>query len=396
MWGRRGNLAIIGQTGSHKTSVTMLLSSLYGPSFRYDAALAKWGYGATTNALLELAAAASDLPFVVDNFKPSTGGGDAALISFLHAVTEGRSKDRLNRASEIRDSRPIHCWAVITGESFPRNDPSTVARTLIVEFPRRNTGEDAEDAKAAGVPDELIRAQDNAEHLCAVGASWIAWLESDEGQRAIDEVGQAWNETHKHWAQYLHKECHGAENPDRIAVNLSVNEMVWKVMERHPQIGEIAKRYADKHHEGLKKVAATVATGTSEGLEARRYINIVRDLLASGKCVLQDRALAGDGKELIGNLIGWKDDKGVYLIPDVTLKAVLDVDKSATNQIDRSRLYRQMAELGWLNPDEKNKKPTRVIKIGGLGTKRVLHINYAAMDEPESDEISEADDSLPF
>jgi DNA primase len=168
----RHGLFIKGRTGSLKTSWTQVLMSLYGPEFLRDSLLIKLGQGATTNAIMAFATQASDLPLLIDNYKPSTGGGARDLINLLHNILEGGEKDRLNRAAELRETRPIFCWPIITGEDVPDTDAASLARILVVTF-----------TWAPGTPnDELAQAQSQARHLYAVGATWLTWLESDEGQ----------------------------------------------------------------------------------------------------------------------------------------------------------------------------------------------------------------------
>jgi hypothetical protein len=316
---------------------------------------------------------------LIDNFKPGTGGGEAALVGLIHNIVEGGEKSRLNRAADLRESRPIDSFALITGESFPMHDAAATARTLVVYFPERE--------KTAPVPDALKRAQADAEHLCAVGAAWITWLESDDGQRTIDDVGRDWDEAHNRWREYIHAKCPGVENPDRVATNLATNDLVWRVAERHPHIGRIIQEHCAAHEQGLAAVAATMATGTASGLEARRYMDILRGLLASGERSLQG---VNDSGEPPRGMIGWEDGRGVYLIPDLARKAVLTVDENAINNISATDLYRQFKSLGWLAAVASDGRALVSKKIHGKNH-RVLHFDASVLSADD-----EQDEGPPF
>lgn len=126
---------IAGRTGSLKTSVVKMIMCIYGDAFSNDYLLTKWGEGATRNSLMSMATQAHDLPFLIDNYKPNTGDGARGFIGLIHNILEGSEKDRLNRASQLMDTKPIFCWPVCTGEDVPDIDTATLARILVIQFP---------------------------------------------------------------------------------------------------------------------------------------------------------------------------------------------------------------------------------------------------------------------
>jgi hypothetical protein len=130
--GERYGIFLSGRTGSLKTSTAQVLMCLYGAGFIEDQYLLKMGEGATRNAIMGYASHVHDLPFLVDNFKPSTGDGARGFVSLLHNLLEGGDRERLTRTAELRESRPVHCWPIFTGEDVPDADTAALARLLIL------------------------------------------------------------------------------------------------------------------------------------------------------------------------------------------------------------------------------------------------------------------------
>jgi hypothetical protein len=209
--GERSGLFLAGRTGSLKSSFIQVVMSMYGAGFMRDDMLIKWGEGARRNAIMALATHAGDLPLLIDNYKPSTGGGARDLINLIHNILEGGEKDRLNRAAALRESKPISCWPLITGEDVPDQDPASLARMLVVQMPW-----------PPGKPnDTLAEAQRLAPHLSALGKSWLEWLESEEGQARAREAAELFPVFRAQWAAELRKIRPEIVNILRVSSNLA-------------------------------------------------------------------------------------------------------------------------------------------------------------------------------
>jgi hypothetical protein len=376
--GERYGVFIIGRSGSLKTSVTQALMAIYGAGFLEDEFLLKLGEGATRNAILGYAAQAHDLPFFLDNFKANTGDGARGLVNLIHNLLEGGERERLNRAAELKESRPIHCWPVFTGEDVPASDPATLARVLVVPF---------EWPHGADNP-RLTAAQAAAAHLPAVGRAWLAWLASPAGREAAAEAGRQFPDLRRQQVAALRSLRWDMVNPLRVATNLATNALTWRVMLQHPQLGPLAACYAAEHQAGLARVAEEMAQRTAQALEAIRFLDALRGLLATGRCVLVPRGQEhGTTPE---RMIGWAaEDGGVYLLPTLAraaVEAVLGVD--GLNGISSQALYSQLASLGLLATHDADRRTKK--QRAGLLTDNVLHLTAAALrrdgkDTPEED-----------
>jgi len=372
-------LFISGRTGTLKTSTAQVLMSLYGAGFIQDGALVKWGEGTTRNAAMDLAACLPDLPFLLDNYKPSTGRGTADFVSLVHNLLEGGEKLRLDRTSHPRDSRAILSWPLFTGEDVPDQDPAALARVLIVRFDW-----------ACGEPHPgLTVAQGLASHLVSIGRQWIEWLESSEGTTVAREAGIRSLDHRGEWVSYLKQLRPDMVNILRVSANLASNEAVWWAMTQHPVIGQIIQRYTDAHHRGLLDVAQGMAQYTSSAMEATRFLAAVRQLYASGRLfLLPDRSVRypRDSAEQ-SRFVGWADDHGgAFVLPDMLREKIARLlGPDALGYLSNNALYAQLRALDMLASTDEGRS-TRVIRVCD-DLVRVLHLAAAALREPADPSI---------
>ena len=381
----RYGLFLRGRTGSLKTSFAQTAMCLYGPDFQRDDTLLRWGEGATRNALMQHAANASDMPLLIDNFKPSTGEGERGFINLAHTLMEGSEKDRLDRSSHLKASRPVHTWPVFTGEDLPTRDPASLARILILNF-----------AWERGKANEYLAvAQAQADHLCAVGAVWLDWLQTKQGQTVATTDGQKLIEKRNEWAAWIRAKYPKTENILRIATNLASNSLTFQIATAHPVIGSIIAKQLEQHHAGLLAIAETMAAYTAQSLEASRFLEALRELLSTKQAVLvsDDIPLVAMGAanasdiethHLQDRVIGWSDAiGGAYLFPDVTRRMVDRLVGDSLGNISAHALYDQLAELGALATLPKG-KPTFMKRLGNRPI-RVFHIKQEFL-EPDADD----------
>lgn len=368
-------LFITGRTGSYKSSFAQVLMSLWGEEFMNDHQLVKWGEGATRNAIMAYAAAAHDMPLLIDNYKPNTGGGVKAFVNLVHNIVEGGEKDRLNRNSELKETKPVFCWPIFTGEDVPDTDPASLARILVVKFgyPKGQTN------------GALTGAQQLAPHLQVVGNAWLEWLESDRGKQAAADAKARFEPTRDTWALSIKQHQPDTVNIMRLATNLATNELTYDVMMKHPDLNDIFKPLAGQHLEGLNTIANSMADTTASSLEAHRFIETLTALCNADR--LKFTARADQTIHDPDKHIGWKDNDGYYLVPDLAIAAVLGLmGKNYLNDISKQNLYSQLDELGYVaSRDEKHSKTTINKWIAGKSN-RVLHLKPDALMADRSQE----------
>jgi hypothetical protein len=366
----RVGIFIKGRTGAKKSSTVQAAMSIYGHEFMNDDQLIKWGEGATRNAIMSYATNAHDLPFLIDNYKPTTGGGKNDFINLIHNIMEGGDKERLTRAAALRETKPIHTWPVFTGEDVPGNDPASIARILVLPFERDK--------------DTLLltEAQENAIHLSAIGGTWLSWLETEAGRKAALEIGKELPGARSAWYDAICKRDSKTINPMRVATNLATNWLCWQVVTQHPTLGEWAQQYAAAHNDGLQALMQDMCQLTTQALEANRLVDALREALVGGRVItIRDKSISpltlNDPRDR-DRFIGWEDGSGYYLLPDIMLGILERSVGFELSGISRQTLYDQLAEIGVVASTDKSQF-TKVIKSGGK-TFRVLHLKSDALE----------------
>lgn len=361
--------AIQGRTGTFKTSFSQLAMALYGPDFATrDDLLIKWGEGATRNSIMAMATHAHDLPMLIDNYKPNTGDGASGFINLIHNLVEGGEKERLNSDSQLNESKSVFAWPIITGEDIPDNDPATVARLLIVRF--ENLPENASEM--------LSRAQANAEHLCAVGQSWIEFLESLHGQLIIQTTLYGYDDLRSSYLGQLTDIRKDAVNTRRVATNLATNETTWKVLLQHPEIGPVLSKFDSDYETGRTKVLATMANTTAESLAANEYIRAIRELVTTGRYRIEDPKEPSSPYDF-DRILGYNAPRGgVHLLPTIARNAVDALLKPrGLGGISPTALYKQLDDLGFIASKGRN-ETVKTVTIHGSSV-CVLHLTDEAV-----------------
>lgn len=342
-------LMVRGESGTFKTSVAKAAMCIYGAGFQSDSHLLKLGEGVTRNALMAIATQAHDMPLFIDNYKPNTDTQNG-FVSLIHNILEGGEKERLNRNSQLRETKPLNCWPLITGEDVPETDAAALARVLILHF-------DSSVRQNHGI---LADAQRLGSHLPWIGATWIDWLEG-AGAQAAKTIGQEFDQCRARWITILNKLQPEMVNPMRVATNLAINELAYKLATLHPQWGNMLAPYAASHLAGLLRVAETMAQSTVETAEVTRFLTAIRDLVASGAALLPDRFVNMVSIDR-GRVVGWRDTDGsIYLLPKVAMafaEKQLGIKFNSTTQIGL-----QLANRKLLQSNDPQRR-TRRIRIG--------------------------------
>jgi hypothetical protein len=315
-----------------------------------------------------------DLPMLIDNYKPSISPGERGFYTLLHSIVESGEKERSTRNGTLmsmeRGIRDIYTWPIFTGEDTPDKDPASLARLLKVDWLPANSP-------------KLRRAQEQAHHLCTVGAAWIEWMESEQGQAAGRAVAGLLPERRAAWVDYLREINPDAQNVMRVATNLATNELTWQVMSTTGSpVAAIAKcrDLTEGHHQGLHRIAAAMAGETAASMEAMRFLDALAELIGPKENESGDEYLAiYAGSNAGAPLVGWQDRKDdYYLLPQTARKAVEDLlGREGLGLVSNNKLYKQLDALGLLMTQQEGRY-TITKRING-GVHRVLHLDRRAL-----------------
>jgi primase-polymerase (primpol)-like protein len=378
-------LFIAGRTGSFKSAWATVAMCIFGPRFAREENLVKFGHGATLNAMMALMVKACDVPFLVDNYKPNTGKGEDDLRNLIHAALEGGEKDRLNRNAQLRESNPIHCWPLFTGEDVPDKDAASLARALVVHF----------DWLGEENP-MLTKVQDESHHLCAIGGAILDWLMLASTTLLLSEMGGKLPARRSAWGKRLRELRSDMVNVNRVASNLAVNELVWEVLCQHPQIGPVLRPYSADHQAGLLEVASNMAQHTAQAFEANRFLDALRSLLSSGRALLLPTSKDPDTDSKVWQ-IGWADEKGEYLNFHTAFEAASQALRhtGGFGNVTEATIKKQLGQLNILiRTDENDKNRYEIQKRVGTKKTRVLHLRSGTLElsDDDEDEIVDEDE----
>ena len=368
-------LHLAGRTGSLKTSVASCVMALWaGPEWVMEPA-SKLGEGATNNAIMALAYHHADGLYLIDNYKPSTGGGSKAFVALLHNILEGADRLRLDRTSRLREPRPLHTWPLTTGEDIPTQDAASMARLLVLPF----AWEEGKHNEA------LSRCQAHAAALPALMGAWLDWIESNGD--ALKRLGGELAERRQRWGGWIMKHRPKAINALRLATNLALQEIGWQAMSRCPALTAITDRYSASHRRGLEAIALEMGEGTAESVEATQWLNALSDVLATGEGYL--RSVNGDMPRSPSDkakLIGWCDDDCAYLLPTPTHGMVYEALRRGGQQllISTAALYKQLDQLGALGPT--NNGRMHIKQIDGI-LRRTLSVRLPMIGQEDDGEL---------
>lgn len=356
--GDRFGLALVGTTGRGlKTEALKHVMAIYGAGFLSEETLLRWGEGATNNAMLAIASACGCLPTGIDNYKATQRDGASKFVSVVHTILEGRERERLNRNAELRETREYASTLLVTGEDLPE-EASTVARLLPVEW------------STPPNLDKLTELQAIANHLPAVGRLWCEHL-SSVAELPMD----AWKTSRSELVN-MAKEA-GAINPGRIGTTVAILKQVWMMALSSP-LGEVLKDYSSNFENGLVSLIKNTAEAAEDATEASQFVDTLKELISSGRCIILDRVHTGQELTL-PNVIGWRlkdpdpNTGGVAILPRLAMDAVRRVNgpQAMAQEIGPKSLYRQLQEAGLVS-EGSGKGQRLAVKRAGSKTVRVL------------------------
>ena len=374
-WRRlRYALFIAGVTGSLKSSWCMALMGIWGRRFTEGHGCVKFGEkGGSVTAVLGAAALAHDLTLLIDNYKPQIAGARSEFTALLAALIEGDDKLRMERSGErMRRTRELAAWPLFTGEDVPGDDASTVARCLVLPF-----------VWEPGQPNPaLTEAQNLAGHLTAIGRVWLDWLASKEGQAAAQLIVQSFPGLRDEWLTKLSQLNPQMRNPARLASNLAINQLTFWAVCQMPVLRAIFKPHETAHLAGLNLIAEEMGVRTQESSESERFLAALRELVGrddddqfSYVLLRRDALPSANDRD---RLVGWYDDRGLYLLPGRAREIVEKArGRDYLGNLSDQTLHAQLARQGQIASSEKGRH-LQQIRVRG-SKPRVLHLKTTAL-----------------
>jgi hypothetical protein len=215
-----------------------------------------------------------------------------------------------------------------------------------------------------------------------LGASWLNWLETDDGRDAAIEEARKFTDTREGWATNLRQAYPKMANIFRVATNLATNQLTWQMMLQHPIIGPAVADYTNDNTKGLQMLMDEMGAYTTESLEASRFLATLVELLTSERVQLLNFPQAPANESERDRMIGWKlSDGSVYLLPDLAREVVeRTMGRESLGGLSDRTLHSQLASLNMLASQEPGRFTVNR-KIQGKST-RLLHLSGSAIAGP--------------
>lgn len=366
---------IAGETGSFKTSWALAAMRIFCHEFDKRNGYAKWGgAGETIKSLIEHAGFATDMPLLVDNYKPNIAPGITALITLIHGIVEGGTRGRLSRAGKLLPTKPIGATLLCTGEDFPMSDKATVARTVLVEFPK--------DTESRGRNKYLDVARDGVKHLSTIFYLWIKWLMSKDGEARIREVWEASQGMDEYWEDKLIEIAESTTpNFKRIGTNLMRLSYTFKCLCSHPDFGQLFSEHEDEFDAGLVAVCSNLSLGSMEADEGDRFLEHLKTLLDTGRAILVNGnvPMTKLGPDDRRRAVGWdKGSLGIGIKLSIVRQLIYRELNDNLGGMTNNRIYKKMELAGWL---VKQREGTRSYSINTGGrTVSVMMLKREAIE----------------
>lgn len=363
------SLFIVGRTNTFKSELAALAQRFFGPKMGARNLPGSWT--STGNALEDLAFLTKDALLVIDDFKPS---GDPSLDARLHALADrvlrasgnGSGRQRMRADGTLRSVRPPRALIVSTGEELPRGE-SLRTRMLILELrPGEVNSKSLTHCQKEG----------NDGQYALVIAAFCQWLAGSLSKVQAELA---------HRSQLLREQWSGKPGLlGRHFTALAELQAVFEIVLRFVQettgeeaiTAERATAFSERMNRALEMIAIEQAVNSASADPVERYLDLLRDALASGRAHLCDSS--GDvppQPEMFGwqftpegqprprgNQIGWIDGNDVYLLPDAAYKAANESAPAHQGvAIAEKTLRRRLDERGLLaaTDDERQTKTVR-------------------------------------
>ncbi|MCC7208153.1 MAG: DUF927 domain-containing protein [Anaerolineae bacterium] len=299
-------LHLVGTTGSGKSEIASLMTSLYG-DFSRDTPPAQWGD--TVNTVEALGYALADALYWVDDFK-HIYADERTFTRFLQSYSRGMGRGRLTREAKVRQERPCRGHLLSTGETTLTGEASVLARMIALEVPPW------EQRDPVGL--ELARAVRLRGYLPGFTAHLAQWVaaQADQGILTKDMM-RRFEARVDDYRKRLAATGLKANNTGRIVGNWAVLATVYQML------GDLL---ASRGKADVLPAWYDLATETAQSMQEERaghtFLNVLGQLVASGQCLIESSLRPQYEPSPGKTVVGYRDDGFVYLLPDVALKEV--------------------------------------------------------------------------
>ena len=331
----RFGLGIWGLSNSLKTSFVLAMLSMFGTGHNDEPAIKSGTQSNTPYARTVITASLGWLPYCYDNVKTVNPVDAMDYIQYINMVMEGSSKGQGTKDGKLKQTRIFSGTPIVTGEVRPQ-DAATTSRVPAIEW----SGADA---------DKLREVQQNIELMPVLGYNWLMHLSTIT---TIDRA--AFDKYQSAKMKEFIKDGHTVAG--RTATIYALLKLVWAMLEVS-LLGEVFTEFEGAFIKALDALAASQGSATKEETESQRFMNGLRQLIASNPALFLEKGRPQNDSTF--PVIGKWMPEGLWVMPEKTLAemakfkvftqiptaesmtAALDRDKLLVHQIDGQKSRKQ-------------------------------------------------------
>ncbi|MEW6770443.1 MAG: DUF927 domain-containing protein [Bacillota bacterium] len=378
-----------GSSGALKSTKCALVLSHFGGPFDKDNLPGSWL--STDNALERLAFLCRDALLVIDDYAPEVHRQEAAVLErrvnrLIRQIGNRQARGRLYADLRQRPDFIPNCLLISTGEQLPLGVGSVAARILPVPF-------DREKIDLA----RLTAAQAEAHLLPQAMRGYLQWL-APQMDTLVKTLPERFRELRSKATVEGHARLPEAVAHLQVGMELGLRYAV--------EVGVLGEKEAQEWENLSWITLLTLAREHGKLLEEERpvvkFLHTLDAIFTTGHGHLRQRVTGEKGEfGTDGDLLGWYDADGLYLIPEAGWRAVQEYLRASGGFPIRERTLRDaLLKEEILEPDEKSGKKTRVEWCENK-SRRVLTLKrslYDSLLEKGVRSVSGAEDAdaVPF
>ncbi len=353
-----------GLTGSLKSTLAALFLSHFGDFDRTDL---PGTWSSTVNQLEYRAFTLKDVLFVIDDYAPTAlDNREIQTKSDRLLRSQGNLSGRGRLRSDLSERPAFIPRGLIlsTGEQHPPGQ-SLLARTLLIELERNQVNMDA-----------LTKSQDLTSRLPHAMAGYISWLEPQ-----MSQMPSLLRETFKGVRARATSSGNHLRIPEALAHLWLGLHCGLTYAEEIKAISAVeAKVLLENCWTALSSLAKTQGQFIEEERSSHRFLRVLAALITQGRAALLPKDETGSDLQNNTELLGWRDEDHLYLIPEAAFMAVSRFCRDTGEPLStrQGRLKRDLSEEKISEVDQG--RLTTTIKIE-TKTRRVLRLKIEAIED---------------
>jgi hypothetical protein len=340
----RPAIHLAGTYGSGKSELAALMSSFYG-SFSRDTPPAQWGD--TINTVEAMGYPLADALYWVDDYK-NIYADERSFTRFLQSYSRGMGRGRLTREAKLRKERPCRGTILSTGETMLEGEASVLSRILVLHVPpweKRDPGGQM-----------LAQADALRQYLPGFTVALVAWIAHHvEENGLIADISRRFAANVEGYRKKLVALGGSQANTGRIIQNWAVLVTVYQLLRRF-----LAEQDAEELLPGWQDMILETAQTVRQERASEVFLNNLGQLLASGEVMLATDMKHPEDPRPGVTLIGYRDARYLYLLPEVAYR---EVNRVQPLKFTVAAIGTQLREEGWLVPGNSSSHLTVQLRV---------------------------------